>query len=122
MSELRSYIRDKKGNPIGIIVAIDRLKIGWALCHKNDKWDKDVALKIARNRANDWNRDDERINKNRQFPESIKDQILKMAGRSGKYFKDIANESTAEEFGNKMVDIINKYNSGIQTETVNNRS
>jgi len=50
------YIRENKtdkskGNPIGIIIALDKDHIGWSLKNKKDKWNKDIGMKIARNRA-----------------------------------------------------------------------
>jgi len=52
---LIKYIREKadkgKGKPIGVIVALDKNKIGWSLCSKKDSWSKDLGIKIAKGRA-----------------------------------------------------------------------
>lgn len=42
------YKRDRKGRPIGV-VAVDRetMDYGWSLCHKADKWDRELARTIA---------------------------------------------------------------------------
>lgn len=50
------YIRENKtekskGNPIGIIIALDKDHIGWSLKNKKDKWNKDIGKQIAINRA-----------------------------------------------------------------------
>lgn len=52
------YIRKKNKIPSGVIVAIkseDGFKIGYALCSKNDKFKKEIGLKIALGRAISWN-------------------------------------------------------------------
>ena len=55
-STLISYNRDKKGNPRGVLVAVkigDRgdFNIGYAQCRKEDKFSKNMGLKIALGRA-----------------------------------------------------------------------
>jgi hypothetical protein len=55
-STLISYSRDKKGNPRGVLVAVkiaDRgdFNIGYAQCRKEDKFSKNMGLKIAVGRA-----------------------------------------------------------------------
>jgi hypothetical protein len=55
-STLVSYSRDKKGNPRGVLVAVkigDRgdFNIGYAQCRKEDKFSKNMGLKIAVGRA-----------------------------------------------------------------------
>ena len=48
------YVRDKKGIPYGVVVAIkseNGFDIGYSLCRKNDRFSKDMALKIAIGRA-----------------------------------------------------------------------
>jgi hypothetical protein len=48
------YIRDKSGKPRGALVAIKAeggFGVGYSLCNKQDKFSKDMALKIAFGRA-----------------------------------------------------------------------
>jgi hypothetical protein len=55
-STLISYSRDKKGNPRGVLVAVKvgnrgDFNIGYAQCRKEDKFNKNMGLKIALGRA-----------------------------------------------------------------------
>lgn len=44
------YIRNKDRKPVGVVVIKDN-KVGWSACHKNDKWDRKLALRIAVSRC-----------------------------------------------------------------------
>jgi len=49
---LVSYVRNKKREKIGVVVAIYRDQVGWSLCRtKLDRFDKDLGLRIAYGRA-----------------------------------------------------------------------
>jgi hypothetical protein len=51
---IKQYARDKKGHPIGVMVAVngaDKLHFGWSLCNKSDTFNKYIGTKIADNRA-----------------------------------------------------------------------
>lgn len=50
--ELIEYVKDYKGKPIGCVVAVDRGKIGWSVCHTKDNFNKEMGRKIALDRAN----------------------------------------------------------------------
>jgi len=41
----------KKGQPVGCVLALDEMQIGWSLCNPKDHFDKKKARMIARNRA-----------------------------------------------------------------------
>lgn len=53
------YVRDKNGNPRGVLVAVKNgnycgpqsFKVGYSLCNKKDSFSKNMALKIALGRA-----------------------------------------------------------------------
>ena len=49
------YLRDNKGNPRGVIVAVrlpsGEVSVHYSYCNKKDKFTKDMALKIALGRA-----------------------------------------------------------------------
>lgn len=48
------YVRDKNGNPRGVLVAVKTSKgfsCGYSLCNKKDRFSKNMALKIAIGRA-----------------------------------------------------------------------
>jgi hypothetical protein len=47
---LIKYIKKDK-TPIGVIVAVDKNKIGLSLCNKKDKWNKKLGIQIAKGRA-----------------------------------------------------------------------
>lgn len=49
--KLVEYIRDDNGRPFGAVVAIDRDKVGISICHPKDKWNRELAVKIAEGRA-----------------------------------------------------------------------
>ena len=40
-----------RGRPFGVIVALNRDKIGWSICHNIDKWDRLEAIKRAAGKA-----------------------------------------------------------------------
>lgn len=54
------YLREKKegevgrGKPIGIVVALDKTRIGFSLCNPLDQWDRKKAKTIAIGRANKY--------------------------------------------------------------------
>ena len=48
---LIKYKRNDHGHPIGVLVATGREEVGFSLCNKKDKWDKEKALMIAIRRA-----------------------------------------------------------------------
>ena len=52
----KQYANKEKGifnsSPIGIVVALDKNKIGWSLLNPKDKWNKKIGLSIAIGRAN----------------------------------------------------------------------
>lgn len=81
------YIRSRKtGEKIGVVVAIEVDKIGWAKKNKKDKFSRDFALKVASGRAEKGSktplpfRSDEY---DMQFDEAIE----KMKIRAAKYYK-----------------------------------
>ncbi len=73
------------GDPIGVIVAIGKNRVGWSLCCPRDKFDKEYGQMIAVRRAEAYGTDKERTFRN--APYSIRTDIQKMYERSQKYFK-----------------------------------
>jgi hypothetical protein len=58
MAILKQYVRDKKGNPKGLVLAVISdnpdakvVRLGWSLCSKRDRFDKGIAENIAVGRA-----------------------------------------------------------------------
>ena len=80
--ELRRYVRDRHGHPIGVIVATARNEVGWSLCARShgDHFDYEKGITIALNRAaNGFDP--------AKIPASIRDEFAKMLERSQAYFK-----------------------------------
>lgn len=54
---LKQYVRDKKGNPRGLVLAVvepgpNLVKLGWSFCNtKKDKFDRKLAETIALGRT-----------------------------------------------------------------------
>lgn len=51
------YVRNKKGIPLGIIVAVktdEGFSVGYSLCSRKDRFKKETGLKIAFGRAESW--------------------------------------------------------------------
>ena len=80
---LKQYIRNKFGNPIGVMLAdlVDgELEMGYALCCKKDRYDKAKGLRIATHRLNYKG-----ILNN--IPHSIQAEYDRFENRAMKYFK-----------------------------------
>jgi hypothetical protein len=96
-STLISYSRDKKGNPRGVLVAVkigDRgdFNIGYAQCRKEDKFSKNVGLKIALGRANPvvtFSRleEDGRRRCLKHMPHNLRKMLPSFIQRCEKYYK-----------------------------------
>ena len=99
-TKLVKYIRNKKGEPRGVVVAIrdgDEVCYGYSLCHSTkDKWDKAKGLQIAEHRA---------FAKEYKLPEApntlkvIEDAYRHISKRAVNYFKDLPRENVAFDFG-----------------------
>lgn len=72
-------------DPIGVIVAIAKNKVGWSLCSSRDKFDKERGKMIAQRRAEAYGTDLDKTFES--APYSIRLDIQKMCERSQKYFK-----------------------------------
>ena len=87
-NEIIQYIRDNKRNKIGVMVAFRHDKevyIGWSLCSKQDVFDREFGIGLAKNRAVKLF-DYEYIND--RLPYSILGDIEMFIDRCAKYFKD----------------------------------
>ena len=51
MSTIYQFIKNRKGNLVGCVLAVDKDQIGWSMCNKRDRFSKDRAIKIAIGRA-----------------------------------------------------------------------
>ena len=48
---LTRYVRNDQNQKIGVVVALEKGKIGWSRCQEPDKFDKELGLLIAIGRA-----------------------------------------------------------------------
>lgn len=81
-NQIRQRIRDKHGKHVGLMVAIKLsntlITVGWSVCNKIDKYDKQLADKIAFNRA--------MYGSHTPAPRFAKPQIDKFSQRATFYF------------------------------------
>lgn len=86
---LIEYKRKSRRRPYGVVVAIDRNIIGWSICHKNDTFTKEDALRIALERAQAAQllSIEDREKSYEEFPTSLLSIYQKMKERSAQYFK-----------------------------------
>lgn len=76
---LMEYVRDDKGHPRGMVVAVGAGNVGWSKCHKTDQFNKDLAYRIAYGRA--------MKGFNREIPSDVRPYFVKMWDRSMRYYK-----------------------------------
>lgn len=77
---LIEYLRDKNGSPVGVVVALGKEDIGWSLCNKRDRFNKQRALEIAVGRSYKRNISDTK-------PVTILPLFNKVYARAQRYFK-----------------------------------
>ena len=75
---LLEYIRNRKGEKIGVVVALNKWSVGYSLCKKGDRFDKQLGLEIAVGRAE---------YSTTLVPRTVKHIFEKMAIRANRYFK-----------------------------------
>ena len=80
-----TVIVEKGNNPYGVIVAINRNQVGWAMCSPKDFYNKNLGLEIALNRAEYYGTNKEKLLE--EAPYSIREELLKMYDRSEHYYK-----------------------------------
>lgn len=93
MTDIRTYVRNSKGQPIGIIIATKSTRpdmkyaIGWSLAHKNlDPFKKEIGLKIAVGRLTAAENDGVEVI-TAKMPRQVSAMIPKFAERCKRYFK-----------------------------------
>ena len=87
-NEIIQYIRDNKRNKIGVMAAFrhnEEVYIGWSLCSKQDVFDREFGIELAKNRAVKLF-DYEYISD--KFPYSILGDLEMFIDRCVRYFKD----------------------------------
>jgi hypothetical protein len=83
------YVKNEHGHRKGIVCATSKFGIGWSLCHNNDIFDKNLALKIAEGRARKLEKlSEEEEEVTIKIPESITNIFDKMVDRADRYYKN----------------------------------
>lgn len=95
--EIVEYVRDKKRRPYGVLYAYpegSEVRIGFSKCNtKKDKFNKELGIEIAKERAKKRNITDSKYFKSNNCPtENIPKDVLKslpiFIKRCKKYYKD----------------------------------
>lgn len=89
---LKQYIRDKKNNPIGILLATKKdnvIHIGWSLCSKKDKFNKEKGMTIALGRMMFYYIPQPGLIPF-GIPNSIQENVAYIADRANRYFNKTA--------------------------------
>jgi hypothetical protein len=87
---LVEFVKNKRGKKIGAVVAVGPLNVGYSLCNKKDKFDKDLAVEIARGRAEvspvgyGWGVDYANV---LNVPHTVRPTVEKMLNRVKRYYK-----------------------------------
>lgn len=76
---LITYIKNRSGHHIGVVVAVGRNQVGWSLCNHKDKFSKERALAMALGRACEGSKT--------PVPPSAAKAVAQMTHRSERYFK-----------------------------------
>jgi hypothetical protein len=93
MKSIHQYIKNKKGQLIGVVCAINKHQVGWSKCRttsglnkRPDEFDKQRGLDIAMGRAklNPISTVDQLV----AAPQSIRPIVAYMLARSERYFKN----------------------------------
>lgn len=98
MNSIKTYIRNEKNEPTGVVVAIEdgkTIRFGYALCNPCDKFNKKVGTRIATNRAFD-----PRVNDDEALAPLLGDRRQKVLDaynhlerRAKRYFKQYEQEA-----------------------------
>lgn len=73
------YYRDEDGNLKGVVLALDKNLIGWSICNKLDRFDKEFGIGIAYRRAI--------VGSKVKMPAMIRPTYDKVVKRAEKYYK-----------------------------------
>ena len=85
---LVKYVRNKKNQRVGVVVAVSATQIGWSTCNfkMGDRFDKKRGREIAIGRA--WKEEYERVDIY-EVPFSVRWDVVEMTLRAGSYFKNL---------------------------------
>jgi len=81
--QIISYLRNSKRQKVGLLLAEkdlaapDTVRFGWSILHKNDEFNREFGLILAK----------ERLKNNTPIPIRLGPDISKFVNRAAKYFK-----------------------------------
>jgi hypothetical protein len=78
MQEIFEYIRNRNGQPIGLVLAQNE-GIGWSALNPRDRFDKELALRIARGRIQNGYSEEP--------PRHVQAKMTLFSKRAERYFK-----------------------------------
>jgi hypothetical protein len=95
MTDIRTYIRNKAGDPIGILIAMPatdptegfKYHIGWSQTHKNDKFNKRIGLSVAVGRITKAEAVGVEFLMDYTIPHRIKRMLPQFRQRCNRFFK-----------------------------------
>jgi hypothetical protein len=97
-TKLIKYIRNEKGEPRGVVMAIrqgNEVFYGYSLCNPKDRWNRKMGLKIAEARAIAGSYELPKIKKSLKI---IEDAFYHLSNRAMNYFKDLPKDDVYFEF------------------------
>jgi hypothetical protein len=88
---LISYVRNDKGQPIGVVASPGKYLVGVSICNPKDKFDRQLGLEIACGRAMRVENIYPKTlpNRNDLSLDMLDDMVDTMYRRSRKYYKDV---------------------------------
>lgn len=77
---LTRYVKDENNQKIGVVIALERGKIGWSRCRMGDKFDKTLGIKIAIGRAKQGSK--------KKIPDALLRTVVDSYKAAELYFKE----------------------------------
>jgi len=78
MPEIFEYVRNNHGQAVGVVLATNN-GIGWSALHPKDRFDREIALRIARGRAENGSE--------AHIPRHVQERLTSFVNRAERYFK-----------------------------------
>ena len=103
MNRIKQYIRDEKGQPIGVMVAEaigqDSYGIGYSIARPDspDKFDDELGMTIATNRAANMGVNSKILYGDALGHTQFRDHLVKFADRATRFFQDRKPLAATEE-------------------------
>jgi hypothetical protein len=78
MPEIFEYVRNNHGQAVGVVLATNN-GIGWSALNPKDRFDREIALRIARGRAESGSATN--------IPRHVQERLTSFVNRAERYFK-----------------------------------